>query len=225
MRASVSSCAVDLNPPPEPNPRSDSVANSALNTSTFPSPQQVKGRVVENDQFSYETHPHHQLGGGFGWTGCRASLATVLKVSLVVGPRACSRAALWTPAPYRSTGHVCAGMTKCNSRTMRKPYDWRLDPRQGVVRTDQRWVTLWRFDKTKKFFEITCPSGPLGPRQSCGEFGAALSSGAPSRNHSCPLSAPWAPSARPPLRTCRCPQTARLRSPESFALKSKLKRS
>ena len=45
----------------------------------------------------------------------------------------------------------------------------------------------------KKFFQNTCPSGPLGPRQSCGEFGAALSSGALSRNHSCPLCAPWAP--------------------------------
>ena len=45
----------------------------------------------------------------------------------------------------------------------------------------------------KRVFEITCPSGPLGPRQSCGEFGAALSSGALSRNHSCPLSAPRAP--------------------------------
>ena len=52
------------NPPPKPNPTSDSVANSALNTGNYLSPQQVKGRVVENDQFSYETHPHHQLGGG-----------------------------------------------------------------------------------------------------------------------------------------------------------------
>ena len=54
------------NPPPKPNPTSDSVANSALNTGNYLSPQQVKGRVVENDQFSYETHPHHQLGGGSG---------------------------------------------------------------------------------------------------------------------------------------------------------------
>ena len=52
------------NPPPKPNPTSDSVANSALNTGNYLSPQQVKGRVVGNDQFSYETHPHHQLGGG-----------------------------------------------------------------------------------------------------------------------------------------------------------------
>ena len=62
------------NPPPKPNPRSDSVANSALNTDTFLSPQQVKGRVAENDQFSYETQPHHQLGGGSGDNrppGCR----------------------------------------------------------------------------------------------------------------------------------------------------------
>ena len=53
-------------PPPKPNPTSDSVANSALNTRNYLSPQQVKGRVVEDDQFSYETQPHHQLGGGFG---------------------------------------------------------------------------------------------------------------------------------------------------------------
>ena len=53
-------------PPPKPNPTSDSVANAALNTRNYLSPQQVKGRVVENDQFSYETQPHHQLGGGFG---------------------------------------------------------------------------------------------------------------------------------------------------------------
>ena len=26
----------------------------------------MKERIVENDQFSYETQPHHQLGGGFG---------------------------------------------------------------------------------------------------------------------------------------------------------------
>ena len=54
------------NPPPKPNPTSDSVANSDLNTGNYLSPQQVKGRVVENDQFSYETQPHHQLGGGSG---------------------------------------------------------------------------------------------------------------------------------------------------------------
>ena len=54
-------------PPPKPNPTSDSVANSALNTGNYLSPQQVKGRVVENEQFSYETHPHHQLGGGSGF--------------------------------------------------------------------------------------------------------------------------------------------------------------
>ena len=52
------------NPPPKPNPTSDSVANSALNTGNNLSPQQVNGRVVENDQFSYEIQPHHQLGGG-----------------------------------------------------------------------------------------------------------------------------------------------------------------
>ena len=58
--------ADNLIPPPKPNSRSDSVANSAFNTGIFLSPQQVKGRVVENDQFSYETQPRHQLGGGFG---------------------------------------------------------------------------------------------------------------------------------------------------------------
>ena len=31
----------------------------------------MKGRVVENDQFSYETQPHHQLGGGSGWGDVR----------------------------------------------------------------------------------------------------------------------------------------------------------
>ena len=57
---------VSPNPPPKPNRQTNAVANSALITGTFLSPRQVKGRVVENGQFSYEAQRHHQLGGGFG---------------------------------------------------------------------------------------------------------------------------------------------------------------
>ena len=65
------------------------------------------------------------------------------------------------------------------------------------------------FGGGKKFFEKTRPSGPSGPHQSCGDFAVALSSGALSRNHSCPLSAPWAPvsgvssTSRMPLNSLR----------------------
>ena len=66
---------------------------------------------------------------------------------------------------------------------------WNLSPDHAVSGQSKD------FGGDGKVFEITCPSGPLGPRQSCGEFGAALSSGALSRNHSCPLWAPWAPAS------------------------------
>ena len=85
-----------------------------------------------------------------------------------------------------------AGFVGWQDGTMERPWPWPLGACPRIMRLADNRKTL---GVTEKFFEITCPSGPLGPRQSCGEFGAALSSGALSRNHSCPLWAPWAPAS------------------------------